>query len=498
MTGADASGYDPDLLELPPSAGWTRPLLLCGLVAALGFGLALLTVIYPPAGMGAVAGVALLLLLVRTPALILWAFGIALGIPIQLSPEHIPINAADALLVLWWICVPLILLRQGPHAWRIPVPVKAIIPFTFAVLMSVVLASEPPGQIKQFLRIVEWFIAMPLAFCIFRATPRFMRIAAMLLMVMPCIFAIDGIVEFFNHGNSISRMIGIPVPAPEDTSPETIHHTFDVSGRAGSTFGGAQGLAIFIVMLIGVPVVHLIRSPSRGLRLLAAACLAICVAGLAVAESRGGMMGALAVVLVIAVLERPRLGRLLMVSGAVAIAGALLIVAMWPGWDGTIASLVPGGRPDAVIDRLTIWRTAFDVWRDNPLFGVGLGNFRDHAMQRQIDLLVPLGYESFHAHNTYIEIMVDTGLFGLSCYLFFLGTVGRTLLRRWRSLRIDQRFPHALIFTQAAVGTLVAYMVFAAVDMLLLENTHMLVMLVFCLGLMDLERPRPATQGIPP
>ena len=162
---------------------------------------------------------------------------------------------------------------------------------------------------------------------------------------------------------------------------------------------------------------------------------------------------------------------------------ALFTIALWPGWDGTIASLVPGGRADAVIDRLTIWRTAFDVWLDHPIFGVGLGNFRDHALQRQIDLLVPLGYESFHAHSTYIELLVDTGVVGLFCYLGFLATIAATLLSRWRRLSVD-RSSHMAPFTMAAIATLGAYVVFAAVDMLFLENTHMLLVLMLSIGLM--------------
>ena len=207
-------------------------------------------------------------------------------------------------------------------------------------------------------------------------------------------------------------------------------------------FGGAQGLAIFYR--------HSARRVRRSSRVrgphlaictgaLAIVCLAICAAGLAVAESRGGYMGAAMVVLIAAALMRPRIAKVVAMVGVVAVAAALLVIALWPGWDGTIASLVPGNRPDAVIDRLTIWRTAFDVWRDNPIFGVGLGNFRDHAMQRQIDLLVPLGYESFHAHNTYIELLVDTGLVGLLTYLGFLVAILTALLRRWRQVRDADR-----------------------------------------------------------
>jgi O-antigen ligase len=493
MSG-NATPFDPDFLDHPPASGWLGKLAVLVAMAVLGVGLAMLTALYPIVGVGVTAGLCGLLLVVRVPELLLLAFCVALGVPIQISAAGLPFNAADAILVAWWACVPLILLCHGPHPWRVPTPVKAVLPFVVAVLISILLASNPPGQLKQFMRVVQWFVAVPLAVCVFRPTPRLLRLLGIVLMILPCLFAIDGVVEFFNHGNSISRMIGIPVPAPTDTSSGTIHHTFDVSGRAGSTFGGAQGLAIFIDMLIGVSVAHLVRGPTLAYRVLAVVCLAICGAGLAVAESRGGYMGAAMVVLIIATLMRPRLGQTIAMLGAVAVAAAVLVIALWPGWDGTIASLVPGGRADAVIDRLTIWRTAFDVWRDHPIFGVGLGNFRDHAMQRQIDLLVPLGYESFHAHNTYIELLVDTGVVGLLSYLGFLVAMLAALLRRWRQVR-DDRTSHAAIMTMAALGTLGAYVVFAAVDMLLLENTHMLVVLILTIGLLAVPsapRARPA------
>ena len=178
----------------------------------------------------------------------------------------------------------------------------------------------------------------------------------------------------------------------------------------------------------------------------------ICLAGLGAAESRGGLIGALAMMLAIGVFELPRLGKVMALIGLLAISAGALVVATLPGLDGNIApSLVPGDRPAAVIDRLTIWRMALTVWGDHPILGVGLGNFRDHALARQIDLLVPLGYQSFHAHNTYLEILADTGIVGLLCYILFLVAMVRCLLHRWRGLRGARRSPASSLIL-AAIG----------------------------------------------
>ena len=53
--------------------------------------------------------------------------------------------------------------------------------------------------------------------------------------------------------------------------------------------------------------------------------------------------------------------------------------------------------------------------------------------------------------------------------------------------------------TMAALGMFGAYVVFAAVDMLLLENTHMLVVLVLTIGLTvpSVSRARPTQLAVP-
>jgi len=469
------------LLELPGSA-WPGRIALAALVTASGFGLAVLTAMFPIIGLGAAGGFVLVMTIVRVPEVMLVLFAFALAVPYQIRMGGLPVNAADGLIVLWWLCIPFMALYRGKLPWHIPTVTKLTFPFLLAVLASIVLASDPPGQYKQFMRVVEWYVAMPMAFCVFAGSPRLFRTAGILLLILPCVFAIDGIVEMLTHGRSISGMLGIPVPMPEDTSRETIHHTFDVSGRAGSTFGGAQGLAIFLASLISIGFAHLLRPPSRGFFALALISVSLTIGGLVVADSRGGFMGAAAGLLVMLVVLSTPLRRVLTIGAPLLVGAAVVVLAMWPGWDGSIATLVPGQRAAAVLDRLEIWRTAIDVWTGHPFTGVGLANFRDHAMQRDIKLEVPLGYESFHAHNTYIEVLVDTGLLGLACYLFFLIGCFVCLTRRWRVLRHD-RGSCAATLTLGGFGALTACMVFAFVDMLLLENLqmHLMLMLGFAL-----------------
>lgn len=454
------------------------------LAAVAGFALALFTTAYPLPGMAAPLALAALVLFVRQPVLLMLVFFTSLSIPIQRNLAGLPVNAADGMLVLWCGLWPLMMMRRDAPplpAWRPPTLVWLIAPFVLAVLAAQVGAINPGASIKQVARVFQWFVLLPLVLTALRPDARFQRLAGAALMVLPCLFAVDGLYEYFNNGQRLTGLLGIPVPVPEGGDGQ-IRHTFDVSGRAGSSFGGAQGLAMYLVMTLGFSIAHILYPPAPWMRRLGIVCLAISIAGLGVAQSRGGLLGALAMLLAIALtLRRAWRMPLLLMSLFVASVG-LLALGLWPDWDGSLGDLVPG-RPEAVLDRLIIWGVVWDVMLEHPLLGVGLGNFRDAFFAREPWLHVDLAYPSLHAHNTYLELLADTGWVGLLAYLGFLGIVARTLLRRW-----TEPGPRPVL-TLAAIGALAAYAIFASVDMLLLQNMHMLLVLVLSLGLSAMDSP---------
>jgi hypothetical protein len=465
----------------PLTPGVGRPGAWFGLVPAIVLGLVLsfLSVVSPLAGIAAACAVGGSVWLANKPLALLLAFVISLAIPVQKSVAGLPINAADALLVLWCVFWPFMTrLESAPsmHGRQVPTVVWAVLPFVGAVALAQIGSISPFASFKQLLRIVEWFVVLPLLLMVFAPSDRFWRFASYMMLAVPCLFAIDGLVEVATNGRSLTAMLGIPVPIPEGDL-EQIRHTFDISGRAGSTFGGAQGLAMYLVMTMSVAIAHLVRSPDPALRRFAAVSLAVCGAGLVATQSRGGALGAMALLFVMAVVQRASI-RAWMAAAAVALVMVVaMVLALWPGWDGSITSLVPG-RPEAVQDRMILWGVVKEVFLDHPFTGVGLGNFRDAFFARETWLNVELGYASVHAHNTYLEVLAGTGLPGLICYLGFLAATATSLLRLWRSGRSGDA-----VFTLAAIGTLAAYAVFAMVDMLLLQNMHFLLVLILALGL---------------
>lgn len=58
--------------------------------------------------------------------------------------------------------------------------------------------------------------------------------------------------------------------------------------------------------------------------------------------------------------------------------------------------------------RIQIWNEAFDIFLENPLFGIGANNFRD-----------TITGQNFPAHNDYMRLLAETGMCGFICFSIF-------------------------------------------------------------------------------
>jgi putative inorganic carbon (HCO3(-)) transporter len=83
----------------------------------------------------------------------------------------------------------------------------------------------------------------------------------------------------------------------------------------------------------------------------------------------------------------------------------------------------------AVLERMAHWQAALAMWTEHPWLGVGIGNYEPVYPRYALPLWpLPLG----HAHNYYLNIAAETGIVGLSAYLF-LWLVA--LVGAWRATR---------------------------------------------------------------
>ncbi|GAB3248660.1 O-antigen ligase family protein [Nocardioides dilutus] len=166
------------------------------------------------------------------------------------------------------------------------------------------------------------------------------------------------------------------------------------------------------------------------------------VGGVLMTGSRGGLASlVLLLVLALLIINSARIRG--MILGLVAVATGFIMWLVTMGAQGPsilgINRLV--GASDDVGDdpRLRLWGVAVDKWLDNPLTGIGLGQFERFSIAAGGALKTTgLGYVT---HNTFLFFLVALGVLGLGLFLALLGW----LVARLYSSRLPRQAKHALL-----------------------------------------------------
>ncbi len=164
----------------------------------------------------------------------------------------------------------------------------------------------------------------------------------------------------------------------------------------------------------------------------------ICTYGAMLTLSRGGLV-ALAAALIAAILMAGRWRRAVAALAAVVVLGAV-------GYFGVVASPDAKARVTNVAEgggtgRVDIWTIGWRMVQDEPLRGVGSGNFKYRSVHY---LLEPGALERADyivddpkvAHNTYLQVLAELGIVGL---VLFLGIISFSLRCTVRAVRAFQR-----------------------------------------------------------
>lgn len=103
------------------------------------------------------------------------------------------------------------------------------------------------------------------------------------------------------------------------------------------------------------------------------------------------------------------------------------------------------------LGRLLIWRQALDIFRDHPLLGVGIGGYSEFV-DPTASYRAPI-----YAHNTYLDIAVEMGVFAL---IAWLGIFLVALNGLWKALKKKE----LRILSAGLIGSLVWFSAHALVD----------------------------------
>lgn len=131
--------------------------------------------------------------------------------------------------------------------------------------------------------------------------------------------------------------------------------------------------------------------------------------------SRAGWLGFLFGIIFLAVLFKEKRGFILF-----SIFIFFLIIFLVPSLRERMLFTFSSGGDSA---RFFIWKTGFEMIKENPFLGKGLKTFTEYFQQYALKLNPSYLGPSFNAHNSYIQIWAESGVFALLSFLIFIGII---------------------------------------------------------------------------
>jgi O-antigen ligase len=226
--------------------------------------------------------------------------------------------------------------------------------------------------------------------------------------------AVRYVATAFVIGGLISAVLGLGTGGLS-TATNAVTST-DLQGRltGGGGDPNVQAAAFVASMFMAMGLFSVYRRPAARAALVVA--FIIITVAFGTTESRGGLIALVAATLAALVVSRGQRRRILALVGlAVAVGG--IVVAAHPGALTRITNFGGGtsGRSD-------IWHAAEKVFEAHPIVGVGLQNFDivEPKLELSIGPVSRVQYISetpLFAHNTYLQLLAENGIIGLSIFL---------------------------------------------------------------------------------
>ena len=230
----------------------------------------------------------------------------------------------------------------------------------------------------------------------------------------------------------------------------------DSSLRVYSTFGQPNPYAGYLNMTLMITLALSLLGGTWTTRLLAAITTAILAGVEILTQSKGGWLALIVSALFIIVVGFPYFRKLMTLVG---IAFLALIESILSGKIpsrlyepllvkiGVVGISFTAPSPDnyANSERVAHWFAGVRMFLDHPFLGVGIGNYEPaYPPYAPGIFVIPLG----HAHNYFINIAAEAGLFGLLAFILFIiatfvvgGKTIRALNQRYRSLKARMMRP---------------------------------------------------------
>ncbi len=194
----------------------------------------------------------------------------------------------------------------------------------------------------------------------------------------------------------------------------------------GGGIGDNNDYGLALVMTL--PLLVYVAREEKGflMRVVLCGMAVACVGGVLLTRSRGGAVALAVMAFVWIVTLRKNPWALILAPLALA-----AVAVLTPHeFVGRLRSLTAGAPDPSTQGRIVAWEKAANMAGERPVFGVGPGNFMTYW-----DSVPPESTAApIVAHNTYLQILAESGVVTLAIYIVLLGiTLGSLAYTRWKA-----------------------------------------------------------------
>jgi probable O-glycosylation ligase (exosortase A-associated) len=218
-------------------------------------------------------------------------------------------------------------------------------------------------------------------------------------------------------------------------------------------YGGLDNNGAGLMLAMGVPICWFVyEGTQRWWRWFFPALIPVIVHAVLMTYSRGAMVSLIATCPWLLWRSRQK-GRLIIALSAFVILA--IPVMAGPEIKARFLTIEENEVDASANARRKTWAAAWQMAKDNPIFGVGVRNANLYSYQYGAE------FEGQTIHSQYLQVAADNGLVGLALYLVVLWTAWRALRRchREQAGRDDPESQMVMATASGIEGSLVTYMV---------------------------------------
>ena len=309
----------------------------------------------------------------------------------------------------------------------------------FFCLLSLIINGHSEDIFPYFFKF-RWILFFYFLSLFFRLSEKALYVFFVGLVLGLAISSVNSILQFITNWD-IVRQISIPYNA---ISSSVGHVT-----RVTSFFNLPTTYGYSLSMILIIPLAYLFHKKSIKKALPMILVFLSGLASLVLTYTRGAWIGFLCAFFYFIWLANKKV--IILLTPLLLILGVLLY-AFQPGFQERTNSLL-NLKYKSNNQRIELWIANWHIFKDHPLFGVGLHK-NDKLVENYHKSLGHKHNVVSHAHNTYLQLLAGTGLFGFISLMVFFIFIIKQILKNLRS-----HFHHNIITRIAFLSILLSFLV---------------------------------------